>query len=305
MPLRNALEQRPWLLLVAAVPLQWLSTAAVALWSHGEESLTEPFVLANVLLVAPLALAAAYVLAVRLGGVPFASWTLAVWLAFPWLLVGLALRNYDDAAQDALLPLLVGLTADPEFATGVAALGGAVLLTFPRVEAAVAAGAAFGVAALVVPATLAFPFAALLTTLIAWRPRLAAALAAAVAPFAVVAALRSGFGAEERSYDALVAALDGFREYFWSKRFLEWLPFAGAFGLARLSLTSALTLGGGFVGFAVIQASRADATFEGARVFVLLLPGLPAYAILTAALPLLVPTLATRLPAPAAPDLRL
>ncbi len=304
MPLRNALERRPWLLLATALPLQWLSTVAAALWSHGEESLTEPLVLANLFLAAPLALVAAYVLAVRLGGLPFAAWTLAVWLASPWLLVGLALRNYDETAQDTVLPLLVGLTADPEFATGAAVLAGAALLTFPRLEAAVVAGAAFGVAALLVSATLVFPFAALLATLVEWRPRRAAALAAAVAPFAVVAALRAGFGAEERSYDALVAALDGFREYFWSKRFLEWLPFAGAVGLARVSLTSALTLGGGFVGFAVVQASRADAGFEDARVFLLLLPGLPTYAILTAALPLLVPTLASRLPAPAAADLR-
>ena len=44
--------------------------------------------------------------------------------------------------------------------------------------------------------------------------------------------------------------------------------------------------GGGFVGFAVVQASRADAAFENAEVFALLLPGLPAYAILTAALAL-------------------
>jgi hypothetical protein len=305
MPLRNALERRPWLLLAAALPLQWLSTAVAALSSHGDESLTEPLVLANVLLAAPFVLLAAYVLAMRLGGVAFAAWTLAVWIASPWLLVGLALRNYDDTAQESLLPLLVGLTADPEFAAGTAVLGGVALLTFSRLEAAAAAGVAFGVAALVVPATLAFPFAAVLASLVAWRPRRAAALAATVAPLAVVAAIRVGFGEEERSYDALVAALDGFREYFWSKRVLEWLPFAGAFGLARLSLTSALTLGGGFLGFAVVQASRADAGFEGAHVFLLLLPGLPAYVILAAALPLLVPTLATRLPAPAAAELRL
>jgi hypothetical protein len=305
MPLRNALERRPWLLLVAALPLQWISTVVAARWSHGEESLAEPLVLANVSLAAPLALVAAYVLAVRLGGVPFAVWALAVWLASPWLLVGLALRNYDETAQDALLPLLVGLTAKPEFAAGTAVLCGAAFLMFPRLEAAIAAGAAFGVAALVVSATLAFPFAGLLATLVEWRPRRAAALAGAVAPFAVVAAVRGGFEVEQRSYDALVGVLDGFREYFWSKRFLEWLPFAGAFGLARLSLASALTVGGGFVGFALVQASRADTGFENAGVFVLLLPGLPAYAFLTAALPLLVPTLASRLPAPAAAGLRL
>lgn len=302
MPLRSALERRPWLLLALALPLQWCSTVAAALWSGGEEPLTDPLVLANVVLAAPLALVAAYVLMHRLGGAVFAAWALAVALASPWLLVGLALRNYDETAQDELLPLLLGLTADPEFAAATAVLCGAALLTFPRLEAAVAAGLAFGAAALVVPATLAFPFAALFATLIEWRPRRAAALAVAVAPFAVAAAIRGG--AEERSYDALVAALDGFREFFWSRRLLEWLPLAGAVGLARLSLSSALTLGGGFVGFALLQASRADAGFEEARVFVLLLPGLPAYALLAAALPLLVPTLATRLPAPATADLR-
>ena len=205
-----------------------------------------------------------------------------------------------------MLPLLVGLTADPEFAAGAAVLGGAALLTFPRVEAAVAAGAAFGIAALVVPATLAFPFAALLATLIEWRPRRAAALAAAVAPFAVVAALRSGFGAEERSYDTLVATLDGFREYFWSKRFLAVAAVCRRVRSSRAARSPPRSRSAAASSASsILQAVTSGRRLRGRpRSSASSCPALPAYALLAAALPLLVPTLATRLPAPLA-DLRL
>jgi hypothetical protein len=298
MRLPSAVERRPWLLAAAAIVVQWLSTLAAALWSHGNASLGDPHVLANVAVFGPVALAAAYAIAVWLAGPAGAAWTLAVWLASPWLLVGIALRNYDETAQDALLPLLVGLAPQKEFAAGALALVGVALLTSSHPAAVAVAGVAFGTAGLLVPATLAFPFAALFALLVLWRPRDAGLLAAGLVPFLAAVAISGGLEADERSFDALVGSLDGFREYFWSKRVLEWLPFAGALGLARRSLVTGLAAGGGFVAFAIAQGSRVDNTFEGASIFVRLLPGLPAYALLAAALPLLVPTLAPRLPAP-------
>jgi len=55
------------------------------------------------------------------------------------------------------------------------------------------------------------------------------------------------------------------------------------------------------VAFVALQASREGAVFADASFFRLLLPGLPVLALLVAALPLLVPTLAARLGERAAP----
>jgi hypothetical protein len=254
-------------------------------------------VLLNVGLLAPLALAAALVLASLLGGRAAALWLSVVWLASPWLLVSFALPAYESTARDQMLPLVLGLTPDRGFAAGAVVLVGAALLMFRGVVPAAAAGVALGLAALLVPATLAFAVAAAVLLLVEWRPGSTAAVGAAMLPFVAALVLWRGVAPADRSYDALVASLDGFREYFWSKRVLEWLPFAGALGLGRRSIVLALVVGGGFVGFAVVQLARVDSAFGDASVFRLLLAGLPSYIVLTAALPLLVPSLAARLAA--------
>ena len=57
----------------------------------------------------------------------------------------------------------------------------------------------------------------------------------------------------------------------------------------------ALALGGWFAGYVAFRGSAGTATFEDGEFFRLLLPALPAFVLLAAALPLLVPTLAARL----------
>ena len=280
-----------------AIALQWLSTFAAVAWSHADERVHDPLVLLNVSVLGPLALTAALVIAWRLGGRSAAIWMSVVWLASPWLLVSFALPAYDSTARDQMLPLVLGLAPERGFAAGTAVLAAAALLLSRGVAPAAAAGMALGFAALLVPATLAFAVAATVALLVEWRPSSAAALGAAPLPFLAALVLWRGGSPVERSYDALVASLDGFREYFWSKRVLEWLPFAGALGLGRRSIVLALVLGGGFIGFAVVQLARVDSAFADASVFRLLLAGLPSYVVLTAALPLLVPSLAARLAA--------
>lgn len=274
--------------------LQWLSTGVAAGWSSGGDPLSEPLVAANIVLFGPLAVVTAYVLGLRVAGRPAGMVGAALVLAGPWLFVATALRNYDETAREEMLPRLVGLAAEPGFAAGALALTGLALLTVPKAAATAAAGVALGAAGLLVPAAFAFAAAALFALLLVWERERAAALALAAAPFALAAALVTGLEADPRSYDALVATLDGFREHFWSKRVVEWLPFAGAFGLARLSLVVGIAAGGGVIAFGVAELSRTDNTFEGAALFTRLLAGLPAYAVLAAAVPLLVPTLAAR-----------
>ena len=105
-------SRRPRLLLAVAAPAPWLSTAAAALWSRGRSRLSEPLVLANVFLPARARrrLRALCVPRRRRRSPPGRC---AVWLAGPWLLVALRARDLrrDGCVTRAALP--VGLTADP------------------------------------------------------------------------------------------------------------------------------------------------------------------------------------------------
>jgi hypothetical protein len=143
--------------------------------------------------------------------------------------------------------------------------------------------------------------AGLVAALLLARARDAGPAAGALLPFLVVAATWRGVELAPRSEDAFKHAMGGLREYFWSQRLAQWAPVAGAIGVARRSPALAVGLGGGFVAFVALQASREGAVFADASFFRLLLPGLPVLALLVAALPLLVPTLAARLGERAAP----
>ena len=302
---------RPRNLIAAAVVLQWLSTLAVALqaehdgWRFGEPGRAAelldgttwlaPIVFLNVLLLGPVAVFCAYRVAVRIGGLALGAWTLLVWVATPWLMHALTLASYDQTLRDRLLPLGLGLTPEPGYAAGVALLAAVALLTTPRSEAAAAAGLAAGVAVLLTPEALAFAGPAAAALLAARRPRELGLFAAALAPTLLIVALWRNLAFGDLSLDQLRNNLAGLREYFWSQRLLQWLPLAGAVGVARRSAPLALLLGGWFGVWIAFQATRVGDGFGDGELFRVLLPALPAYVLLAAALPLLVPTLAARL----------
>ena len=87
----------------------------------------------------------------------------------------------------------------------------------------------------------------------------------------------------------------GLREFFWSQRFLQWLPLAGTIAVTRRSIPLALLLGGWMISFGVVLGSQPEAGLAGGAIFRVLLPALPAYVMLAAAIPLLFPTLIVRL----------
>lgn len=304
------LVERARHLIAAAVVLQWLSTLAVALqaehggWRFGEpERATEilggttaaPIVLLNVLVLGPLAVVSAYRIAARVGGVALGAWTLLVWVATPWLMHALTLASYDSTLSDRVLPLGLGLTPEPGYAAGVALLAAAALLTSPGARAASLAGLAAGVAVVLTPPATLFAAPVAAALLAARRPRELALFLSALAPAVLVAAIWRGLSFGELSLDQLRGHIAGLREYFWSQRLLQWLPLAGAVAVARRSALLAILLGGWFGAYVAFQATRAGTGFEGGELFRVLLPALPAYVLLAAALPLLVPTLATRL----------
>jgi hypothetical protein len=85
-----------------------------------------------------------------------------------------------------------------------------------------------------------------------------------------------------------------FRENFWSNRLLQWLPIAGTIGVARLMPTLAV-LASGWLAAASVLVIATTAEFGRGRLLISMIPAWPAYALLVAAIPALVPTLATRL----------
>ena len=96
------------------------------------------------------------------------------------------------------------------------------------------------------------------------------------------------------SFDRFQIAMAAMREFTWSNRTLQWLPVAGAIGMFRL-LRPAAVLMAGWVAVPAVFWVATNPPFAGGRIFIELIPAWPAYAILVAAIPALVPTLLTRL----------
>ena len=284
---------RPRLLLAAAIVLQWLTTVVVA--QRAADVSVGTVEVVNVALLAPLALLGAYRIAAAVGGLALGAWTLLVWVAAPWFLPVFALGSYDTTVRDRVLPLAVGLTAEPGFAAGVALLAAVALLTVAGSSRAAAAGAAAAVGILLVPEAVVFLVPVAVALLVPWRLHELAAFVLAAVPALLVVSLwrRPEFG--QLSLDALQTNFGGLREYFFSQRLIQWLPVAGAIALGRRSVTLALLVGGWFAAWVATAATRVGTGFEDGEVVRVFLPALPALVLLAAALPLLVPTLATRL----------
>ena len=249
------LLDRAHLLLAGAVALQWLTTLVVGLRANEVDLGVAGLV--NVVVLGPLALLLAFRLARRVGGDALGAWTLLLWVALPWLAPVFTLASYDATRRDDVLPLVLGLTGDGGYAAGVAAL--------LAVEASTR------------------------------RRRTEVTIGALLLALLAATLLLRGGSSGTLSLDALQANMAGLRENFWSQRVLQWLPLAGVVAVARRSVPLALLLGAWFGSVFVLRAARTDVGFENGEFFRVLLPALPAYVLLAAALPLLVPTLAARL----------
>jgi hypothetical protein len=243
-------------------PWQLLAAAVVLYWlttlAIGVRADVEvgPRELLNVVLLGPLSLLLAYRIGVRISGPALGAWTLLVWVALPWLAPLYTLSSYDATLRDEVLPLVVGLTPDGGYVEGVALLAALALLLERRRVTLAAAGVLL----------------AALTVL--WLSRLPV---------------------PDLSVDAFKANMAGLREYFWSHRVLQWLPVAGAIAVARRSVPVALALAAWLGGYVLFRAAQPDVGLADGELFQALLPVFPAFALLAASLPLLVPTLAARL----------
>ena len=96
-------------------------------------------------------------------------------------------------------------------------------------------------------------------------------------------------------WDSWRSNMSGLREYFWSARVLQWAPLAGAVAVARRSLPACGLLAGWLFAFVLVKGSSPVATVDSGSFFRLLMPAFPAFIVLVAAVPLLVPGLFRRL----------
>jgi hypothetical protein len=90
--------------------------------------------------------------------------------------------------------------------------------------------------------------------------------------------------------------MDQLREFFWSARLAQWAPFVGVLAVVRVRRVPVAGLLAGWLGaFLLVKGFSTKTSIEGGSFWRLLMPAWPAYLLLFASIPLLVPTLAARL----------
>jgi hypothetical protein len=253
----------------------------------------------QLLVLLPLGLVLVHQLARRLGGRLFAVWAAAVWVVLPYLGILFANRSFRHAYADQFLPRALGLTADPAFPAMVAFLAAAFLcLRALETERAIdvvgsALSAAVGVA--LVPRAVGFLAAPLVALAVARRWRLLLAIALCLTPLVagIVAAdsadLLTGPGFAQVSFSALGHVLDGLNERFWSGRVLEWVTLAGVIGALRGSRIAGGLAAVWLLALALTVGTPTDGTDSMIAFLRSLVPALPAFGLLVAAIPLLAP----------------
>lgn len=284
-------------------------------------------VLLNVLVLLPVALASLYGIAARIGGRLFGYWAVVLWIVLPFIGILYTNVGYHQRYTELTLPQSFGLTAMSDFPTMVAALVSVYFVVkslfseHPQLIDGVAAGVAAGASIAIKPSTSIFLVGPALT--LAYRRRfvIAGAMLAGIAPAVVALAIWKlrGLGhvplfsssAPHHVADLAAAApigalnfgkywhllnwphflnnLDLLREHFWSGRLIEWLVLAGLIALARRSVPAALLVGGWFFSFVLVKGSYANASIEDSSLFRIMMPAFPAFVLLIASLPLLLP----------------
>jgi hypothetical protein len=290
-------------------------------------------VLLNALVLLPVAALCVYGIASRIGGRAVGYFATLLWVIAPYAVIPLWDPRYHQKWVELFLPQALGLTNLGDFPSTVCVLVAA-YFCFRALDGAdlregIVAGVATGFAVAIKPANALFVVAPVLAFLLARRWRQLAAFAVSAAPALVALAVWKsrglGFnpaisaGDPHLAYTGLVVGftdpftkyvhidwhmlgqnMDTLREFFWSVRPLEYLPLAGAVAVCFRSLPKGAFLASWFFAYFFIKGSSVHARVEDGSFFRLMMPSFPAYLLLTASIPLLVPTygrgLAERLP---------
>jgi hypothetical protein len=286
----------------------------------------------------PAALLLVYAIATRIGGRLFGYWAAALWVVVPYVAIPLFVDRYHPQFAEQFLPHALGLSGLGDFPSTVALLLAAWLVLRALDDADAVAGGVGGLvtgfAIGIKPANLLFLPAAFLALTVARRWREGLAFGIALLPAALTLVIWKGRGlgtlpilsdftlvwlpgallpiaaiggglTDQVSWDRLSENFDGLREFFWSVRVLEVIPLAGVVAVARYSAAKAVFLGVWLGTFLVLKGSSDGASMASGSFFRLLMPAFPAFFLLAAAIPLLVPTFGPRIVAAYRPARRL
>lgn len=294
-------------------------------------------VLLDVLVLLPAAMAALYGIGERLGGRLTGYWVLFVWVITPLVGVLYTSRGYHQKYSEISLPQSLGLTAMSDFPSMVmlaisayfavrtlqgggwtdCALGGlfgGFAIGIKPASALYLGGLVLALAymrnrrtAAYVAGGLALP----LLTLVLWKGRglghipllqsstPASPVEAGLAPpFAL--GLHTGKYLH-LNWTHFTDNIDLLRQHFWSGRLIVFFVIAGLVALWRLRPAVALLVGGWFLAFAFVKGMDPNATIQDGSLLRLMIASFPAWVLLLASLPLLVPGVARRMPRPPAP----
>ena len=315
----------------ALVGYGWPVLLAPLTWITGASSL-DLLPVTTVLQVAvlgPIATLAVYDIGARIAGRAAGLWCATTWVLLPYLAIPLFEDRYQERWTDQVLVQMQGLTQMADYPSTVLVLVAAALvlrsLDAGAIREAALAGAIAGFAIGMKPANALFLLGPAAAYLLALRWRSAAVFAASLVPALLLLAVWKSRGTGSIpafSMDAVhVAAgwlpqlptaasfwdrfplhledwernMSNLREFFWSARVAQWAPLAGALAVARKSVPAAGLLLGWLLGYVIVKGSSPVSSLEAGSFWRLVMPALPAYAILFAAIPLLVPTLPRRL----------
>jgi hypothetical protein len=309
----------------------WPAAQAPITWATGPTYVQAlpPLVLGQVLVLGPIALLCVYGIAARIGGRLLAYWASFLWVIAPFAVIPLFVDRYQERWSEQFLPQALGLTAMADFPSLVVVLAGVLFvvrsLSPGRVPDAVLAGLLVGAAGALKPPNLLVAVGVALAYVVARRWREGLACGAAIVPALLVLLLWKVRGLGEIPAFAIEQArlaagsvppvaelkLDRYfdldfehwreqmgelREFFWSARVAQWAPVAGLVAVLRVRRGAiAALLGGWLAAFLVVKGFSTRATIESGSFWRLLMPAWPAYLLLLASIPLLVPTLARRL----------
>jgi hypothetical protein len=309
----------------------WPAAQAPITWATGPTYVQAlpPLVIAQVLVLGPVALLCIYGIASHIGGRLLGYWASLLWVIAPFAAIPLFVERYHERWSEQFLPQAFGLTAMADFPSMVLVLAAALFvvrsLSPGRVMDAVLGGVLIGASAALKPPNLLVAAGALLAYVVARRWREGLACGAAIVPALLVLLLWKvrglgdipAFALEQtrlaagpgplaldirfdRYFDLDVEhwrlQMGQLREFFWSARLAQWAPVAGFIAVLRVRRGAiAALLGGWLSAFLVVKGFSDRATIESGSFWRLLMPAWPAYLLLFASIPLLVPTLARRL----------
>jgi hypothetical protein len=262
------------------------------------------------LVLLPLGLALAYAAGSRLGGRAIGYFAAVLWALGPFLVVAQIESFGHHPVEDNLVSVALGLTGSSALPGALALLASAWLvlgaLDRERIVGAEAAGIAAGLAIAIDPLNGLYLAAPCLAFLLARHWRGLAGFAAGLAPFLVAVAVwraRSPQGLDLEgirhalhfSAPRLSYTFTWVREYFWSLRMFQWIAAAGFLALLRVSPAKAVFAGSWLLMFVLFRGSDQTVDSISGGFWTAVLPGLPAFCLLCAALPLLVPLWGPRL----------